>query len=156
MWKTEIPELLGEETGFNVLHSMEYLARKIGEGRLKLDTTQERVTYHDPCELSRLCGVVEEPRTILNALSSGFVEMPEHGRDVRCCGGGGLLQASDDELRMSIAGRRLEQARELGVNILTSACPSCNQTLLDVSRGHGGEIKIVDLVEYLVDRLDLE
>ncbi len=156
MWETEIPELIGGETGFTVVHTMEYLAEKLLKGEIAPSTSKERISYHDPCELSRLCGVVEEPRTILNALSSGFVEMPEHGRDTRCCGGGGLLQASDDELRISIAGRRLEQALGLGVNILTSACPACNQTLLDAQRSHGGELKIVDLVEYLVDRLGLE
>lgn len=155
MWKLEIPELLGRELSFTVKHSLELINQRIEEGKLTLPASDDRLTYHDPCELSRLGGVIEEPRGIMNALSGGFVELPEHGMDVRCCGGGGLLQATDNELRLSIAKYRLEQAKSVGANILTSACPACNLTFLDALRETEDEIEVLDLTEYITQRLNL-
>jgi Fe-S oxidoreductase len=156
MWKFEIPELLGRELSFTVKHTLEHISQRISEGRLTLPASDEKLTYHDPCELSRLGGVVDEPREILRRASEGFVEMPENGMDVRCCGGGGLLQATDNELRLSIAKYRLEQAKSVGAKILTSACPACNLTFLDAVRATGDDLEVIDLTEYIARRLGLE
>ncbi len=155
MWKFEIPELLERELGFTVKHSLEHVLQRINEEKLVLPVSDARLTYHDPCELSRLGGVVDEPRRILRALSKGFVEMPEHGVDVRCCGGGGLLQATNNDLRLSIARHRLEQAKTIGAEILTSACPACNLTFQDALRTTGEELEVLDLTEYIARQLDL-
>jgi Fe-S oxidoreductase len=92
----------------------------------------------------------------LRRASKGFVEMPENGTDVSCCGGGGLLQATDNELRLSIAKYRLKQAKSVGAKILTSACPSCNLTFLDTVRAIGDEIEVLDLTEYIARQLNLK
>ena len=155
MWKFEIPELLDIELSFSVKHTLEHIYRRIKEGKLTTLASDERTTYHDPCELSRLGGVVEEPRGILKAISKGFVEMPEHGIDVRCCGGGGLLQATNNELRLSIAKYRLEQAKSVDAEILTSACPACNLTFQDAIRTTGDKLEVLDLTEYIARQLDL-
>ena len=123
---------------------------------MTLPASDEKLTYHDPCELSRLGGVVDEPREILRRASEGFVEMPENGMDVRCCGGGGLLQATDNELRLSIAKYRLKQAKSVGAKILTSACPACNLTFLDAVRATGDDLEVIDLTEYIARQLGLE
>ena len=155
MWKFEIPEILGRERDFTVKHSVQHLLQSIGEGKVAPSASEEKLTYHDPCELSRLGGVIDEPRGILKAFSSVFVEMPEHGMDVRCCGGGGLLQATDDELRLSIARHRLEQAKSVGAEILTSACPACKTTFLDALRSTDDDLEVLDIVEYVARQLDL-
>lgn len=155
MWKFEIPELLDIELSFSVKHTLEHIYRRIKEGKLTTPASDERTTYHDPCELSRLGGIVEEPRGILKAISKGFVEMPEHGIDVRCCGGGGLLQATNNELRLSIAKYRLEQAKSVDAEILTSACPACNLTFQDAVRTIGEKLEVLDLTEYIARQLNL-
>lgn len=155
MWKQEIPHLLGHELSFEVRHTTEHMYKRMQEGKLELPGSDDKVTYHDPCELSRLAGVVDEPRGILNALSSEFVEMPEHGMDVRCCGGGGLLQATNNDLRLEIAKKRLEQAKSVGATIITSACPACNVTLLDAVRETGDDMEVMDLMEYIGRQLDM-
>jgi len=155
MWKFEIPEILGRELNFTVEHSVQHILQRIDEGKVTPSTSDEKLTYHDPCELSRLGGVLNEPREVLKAFSSNFVEMPEHGMDVRCCGGGGLLQATDNELRLSIAKHRLEQAESVGAEILTSACPACKTTFLDALRSTGGDLEVLDVVEYIAQQLDL-
>ena len=98
---------------------------------------------------------MDEPRELLNKLSTEYRELPEHGRNVRCCGGGGLLQATNDGLRLEIAKKRIEQANSVGAEILTSACPACNLTMRDAAREMGDSIKIMDIVEYIGMKLDL-
>ena len=154
MWKHEIPEM-GYEHEFEVRHLTEHLAKGMNEGKLEIPEGDDKLTYHDPCELSRLAGIVDEPRELLNKLSSEYRELPEHGRNVRCCGGGGLLQATNDDLRLKIAKKRIEQAKAVGAEVLTSACPSCNLTLRDAAREMGDSIKVMDLVEYIGEKLDL-
>ena len=151
----EYPKLLGRRPRFRVVHAVEYLGEGIASGDLKPEALDARVAYHDPCELGRLGGVVEEPRIILKALTSSPVELPERGLEGRCCGGGGLLQAVSDELRRSVVGVRLRQASELGVEILTSACPSCKLTLSDGVREGGYDIEVLDLVELLARQMGL-
>jgi Fe-S oxidoreductase len=156
MWKFEIPELLGRELGYEVKHVLEHINDRIEEGKLNPVASDDKVAYHDPCELSRLGGVLEEPREILKAFSRGYAEIPEHGMDVRCCGGGGLLQANDNELRLSIADYRLEQVKSVGAEILTSACPSCNTTFIDAVRAADSDIEVLDVVEYIAQKLNLD
>jgi hypothetical protein len=79
-----------------VVHCMQYAHRMLEAGRLKLkpEKITERVTYHDPCNIARVGRITEEPREILKAICSDFVEMtltPEH------CGGSGTV--SIDEIR---------------------------------------------------------
>lgn len=156
IWKFEIPELLGRNLNFKVEHVLEHIYNRIEDGILRPTASHDKITYHDPCELSRLGGVVDEPRGILKSFSKNYIETPEHGMDVRCCGGGGLLQANDNDLRLSIAKYRLEQVKSIGAEILTSACPSCNTAFLDVVRETDSDIEVLDLVEYVAQKLDLE
>ncbi|MEM2058643.1 MAG: (Fe-S)-binding protein, partial [Thermoproteota archaeon] len=111
--------------------------------------------YHDPCELARLSGVIDEPRRVINTVTTSFKEMPENRRDVRCCGGGGILQAVNDELRLNIAEKRVKQAKALEAEILTSACPACKITLMDGTKKVGAKIQVLDVVELFARRLGL-
>ena len=154
MWKQEIPEM-GYEHGFEVRHITEHLVKRIKEGRLVIPQDDDKLTYHDPCELARITGIVDDPRELLNKLSTEYREIPEHGRNVRCCGGGGLLQSTNDDLRLEIAKKRITQAKSVGAEVLTSACPACNITLRDAAREMGEPFKVFDLVEYIGKKLDL-
>ncbi len=85
-------------------------------GCLELDPARNDfpVTLHDPCNLVRLMGVVEPQRQILRALCPLFREMPHHGVDNYCCGGGSgfAIMSSNNfaDWRFQVAGRKkLEQ-----------------------------------------------
>ena len=155
VFKWEYPKLLGHDLKFEVLHTLEYLLEKLESGELKPEKTDKRVIYHDPCELSRLGGLIEEPRKVLTYLASDWVEFAEHGIDVRCCGGGGLLQASNNETRLAIAKKRLDEAKSLGAKIITSACPACKLAFVDSARAHEVDIEVLDLVELVAKQLDI-
>jgi heterodisulfide reductase subunit D len=155
VFKWEYPKLLGREPNFEVVHAVEFLRDKLVSGELKTETTDEKVAYHDPCELSRLGGVIDAPREALKYLAGGYLELPEHGMDVRCCGGGGLLQAANNDLRLAIVDRRLKQAIETGAEIITSACPACKLAFVDGVRASGYDIEVLDLMELAARQLDL-
>ncbi len=155
VFKWEYPKLLGRRPNFEVVHAVEYLRDKLVSGELKVEPSNEKVAYHDPCELSRLGGVIEAPREALKYLVGDFIELTEHGMDVRCCGGGGLLQAANNDLRLAIVKRRLDQAKEMGVEILTSACPACKLAFVDGVRASGDDLEVLDLMELAAMRLGL-
>ncbi len=155
VFKYEYPKLLGEKPSFNVIHAVEYLKDKLASGELNLTPTDKKVAYHDPCELSRLGGVIEAPREALRHIAGAFIELPENRMDVRCCGGGGLLQAANNDIRLSIVKNRLSQAKELGAEIVVSACPACKLAFVDGVRASGDDMEILDLMELAARQLDL-
>ena len=155
VFKWEYPKLLGREPNFEVVHAVEFLRDKLVSGELKTEPTDDKVAYHDPCELSRLGGVIDAPRDALKYLAGDYIELPEHGMDVRCCGGGGLLQAANNDLRLAIVDRRLKQAIEMGTEIITSACPACKLAFADGVRASGYDIEVLDLMELAARQLDL-
>ncbi len=155
VFKWEYPKLLGSDLNFEVVHAVEYLRDSFFSGGLKLEPFKGKVAYHDPCELARLGGVIDAPREALKVISPGYVELPEHGMDVRCCGGGGLLQAANNDLRLEIVKNRLDQAESLGVEVLTSACPACKLAFIDGVKATESNIEILDLLELAAKQLGL-
>ncbi|KON29479.1 hypothetical protein AC482_06435 [miscellaneous Crenarchaeota group-15 archaeon DG-45] len=155
VFKWEYPKLLGSDPKFEVVHAVEYLRDSLFSGGLKLEPFKGKVAYHDPCELSRLGGVIDAPREALKVISPDYVELPEHGMDVRCCGGGGLLQAANNDLRLEIVKHRLDQAESLGVEVLTSACPACKLAFIDGVNAKESDIEVLDILELAAKQLGL-
>ena len=83
-----------------VVNIMEYTYDQWKAGKLKLKpgVIQERVTYHDPCNIARSGWITEQPREILKHICADFVEMTPNRQDNYCCGGGGGT-VSIDEIR---------------------------------------------------------
>lgn len=63
-FRWEAPNYLQKPFLFDTLTSVELLAEYVREGRIKLDKgkNQERVTLHDPCNLVREGGIIDEQR----------------------------------------------------------------------------------------------
>ena len=116
---------------FEVLHTVEYLARLLKQGKLAFPHPVNRtVTYHDPCHLGRATGGFEAPRTILKAIPGlRLVEMPRNRDYSRCCGAGGGLKAGFPEIQNKMAQRRIREAEDTGAEQLVSCCPFCFQGL---------------------------
>jgi Fe-S oxidoreductase len=85
-------------------------------GKLNLDPSRNDfpVTLHDPCNMTRLMGIVEPQREILRKIAPRFREMTPHGVDNYCCGGGSgfaiMTPNNFADWRSQISGRKkLEQ-----------------------------------------------
>ncbi len=92
-------------------------------------TTGKRVTYHDPCDLGRHCGIYEEPRDTIRKVAPNFVEMPRHHAEALCCGSGGGVRGAYAQNSILMARRRLQDAEETGAEVVLTECNSCVHNL---------------------------
>jgi Fe-S oxidoreductase len=112
------------EKGVNVLHISQFL--KDFDLGVK---TEKRVTYHDPCDLGRHCGIYEEPRQIIRKVAPNFIEMAHHHADSLCCGAGGGVRGAYAKNSLAMARRRLQEAEEIGAEVVLTECNSCVHNL---------------------------
>ena len=145
------PEVLGVSLPLKVLHLSQFLEGLLPELVPELHGLSLRVTYHDPCDLGRHCGVYEAPRRLIRAVPGvELVEMELNREHGRCCGGGGGLWALDTELAVKIAKSELvEEVSPLGVDAVVTACPLCYTNLRYASELGKVGVKVYDLVELL-------
>jgi len=144
----EYPELGGN---FEVIHFSQYLAELIKEGNLKLTKElNKKVTYHDSCYLGRHNDVYDEPREILKSIPGlELIEMTNHRENSLCCGGGGGRIWEETKKGERFSDMRIEQALEVGANILAVACPYCMVNFEDsvLTSDKGDVIEIKDIAE---------
>ncbi len=112
---------LGYGLGVEVLHLSQWLVRALEEGRLHLRWEGRRLTYQDPCRLSRYLGEIEAPRRVLAALGE-VVEMERSGRLSACCGGSWMDCGA---VNRTVQVERLSQAGRSGADLLVTACVKC-------------------------------
>jgi Fe-S oxidoreductase len=112
------------EKGVNVLHISQFL--KDFDMGVKTD---KKVTYHDPCDLGRHCGIYEEPREIIRKIAPNFVEMAHHHADSLCCGAGGGVRGAYAKNSLAMARRRLQEAEEIDAEVVLTECNSCIHNL---------------------------
>jgi Fe-S oxidoreductase len=119
------PQYAGfKENGIQILHISQFL-KDFDLGV----TTDKRVTYHDPCDLGRHCGIYEEPREIIHKITPNFVEMRHHHVDSLCCGAGGGVRGAYAKNSIAMARRRLEEVEEVGAEVVLTECNSCVHNL---------------------------
>lgn len=159
-FRWEAPNYLGRQFPFDVVTSVELIAEYIQQGRIKVDPSRipEKVTLHDPCNLVRTGGVIEEQRYILRHCVSDFVEMTPHGDDNFCCGGGGgqLSMSEYNERRMKISGLKAGQIKNTGASIVCTPCHNCVDQLIQTNAAYKLGVKVMTLAEIVADALVLE
>ncbi len=147
-WSHLYPLLDPSPMGFEVLHASQFLARLLEEGRLKLGSFEQVVTYHDPCDLGRKSGIYDAPRQVIEAMPGAeFREMDASRENALCCGGGGDVQIVDESVTSAVATRRLGQAQRTGARVLLSACQQCKRTLMAAARRDKIRMRVMDLAE---------
>lgn len=143
-----------------VVHTSVFFRDLLQTGRLDLKKSvdSDRIyTYHDPCYLGRHNTVYQEPREILDRIPGlRRVEMGRYRDRSFCCGGGDVNlwhEIEGEEMRM--AAKRLQMARDVGADVLVTACPFCLLNLEDAVKTAGldREIQVIDMVELLAATL---
>lgn len=155
--KWHAPEWLGQENPPHVVSILEVVAGYIADGRLRLDPARNPLltTLHDPCNLVRLGGVVEEPRAILSAVVDQWVEMTPNREQNFCCGGGGgqLTMGSYAKRRLGAARVKAEQIEATGAKVVAAPCHNCIDQLSDVSKEYGLGVKVTTICELVAGAL---
>ena len=110
-----------------VYHYTELLADLVDRGVISLASTLSgtRVTYHDPCYLSRYNGVTDAPRRLIEVTGAELVEMPRNGANTFCCGaGGGRIWMSETDVAERPSEQRIREAQALGgLDYFVVTCP---------------------------------
>jgi Fe-S oxidoreductase len=125
---------------FKVSSITEVHARYLKEGRIKLDKAKVdgAVTYHDPCQIARNAGVIDEPRYILQHLTDNFREMTAEPRYNWCCGGGGgLVALGEDTLDFR----------------MKSSCENCHTQLSNLNDHYKMGLEVKFLSSMIADAL---
>jgi Fe-S oxidoreductase len=152
----EGPNLVGKPFNFKVRHILEVLDEFRLDGRLKISGKEEqRITYHDPCQISRRGGVIDQPRNLIKLFSDNFVEMPDTGKMNWCCGAGGGVSSNEraDELRLKVFQRKKDQLDEIKPDAIVSACSNCRIHLEDGLEEYHMDIPLMSLTETLAEHL---
>lgn len=127
------------------------------EGEHKL--THGCMTYTDPPKpINRgVNGVYDEPRQILEAIRGlDFVEMHRVREYAFCCGGGGGVPDAYPELAASAARHRIEEAADVGADLLVTACHRCRANLLSGQEQAGkNQMEVVDIIDLVYEAADL-
>jgi len=149
-YKTLKQDYPGLAKDIEILHSTEYLARLLEEGRLRPAKKQVKVTYHDPCHLGRHTSVYDPPRTVLKSVPGlTLIEMKNSRELSRCCGGGAGVKTAYPELSKKAAVRRIKEAEKTGAELLITTCPFCVQTLKAAAEETGSKMQVMELSVFL-------
>ncbi len=155
----EAEGLLGQSLDFPIQTFSQMLDRFIREGRIELnrDAVEGPFTYHDPCNIGRMGGVIDEPRRVIQAATSQFVEMEPHGVWNLCCGGGGGLAATADygQKRIQVGKAKADQIRETGAKIVVTNCYNCMTQIRELNKAYELGIEVKSIVELIGDSLKI-
>jgi len=148
---------LSEKIGRDVRSVLEVVAEDIREGRIRLDPGRNPKTYtlHDPCQLVRMGGVIEEQREILRHSVRQFVEMTPNRKDNYCCGGGGgQLSMSLYAPRRKSSGRiKAEQIARTKAQVVASPCHNCLDQLAELNKHYKLGVDIKSVLEIAAEAL---
>jgi fumarate reductase (CoM/CoB) subunit B len=129
----------------NVVEISEFLADNLNIDNM--NPVDLKVTYHDPCHLSRGQGIRKEPREILNKIKGlEFVEMEEPDR---CCGSGGGVRSGKPDLAAKIGKRKVDMIMDLDVDAVITICPFCEYHIRDSLKKEGLEIDVLNILKLL-------
>jgi heterodisulfide reductase subunit D len=137
---------------FEVLHASQLFAEYLNSGKLKPKSTptDKVVTYHDPCHLGRHVGVFDEPREVLaNIPGLKFIEFERTAHNAWCCGAGAGVMSGFPELARFAATERLKEAKGIGANYVSTACPFCVLNLKRTEDAMKFGIEVGDILQLL-------
>lgn len=142
---------------YEMEHHTQVISSLIDKGRLSISgKSSEAVTYHDPCNLSRMLEVVDEPRNAIKATANDFFELEESGTNTLCCGaGGGLWWKKEGSGRTHLA--RAEQIVESRAETVVTGCNFCygmfNQGLGPLTPEGKEQVQVKDLADFVVENI---
>lgn len=146
-----------EKLPFKIRGIVELMAEYIRQGKIKLaqGKIKEPLTYHDPCQVGRNAGFYEEPRYIVNQVTSNFIEMIPNREKSWCCGGGGgvVAQPDLDDFRIKTGEIKVEQVKKTGAKIVVSPCENCRLQLDSLNEKYDMGIEITSMMDMVADAI---
>lgn len=152
----EGPNLIGRSYPFRVFHIIEVLDELRAAGRIKTEGKEDdRLSLHDPCNLARKSGVIQQQRNLMDLVAENFVDLKEHGKYQWCCGAGGGVSSNEraEELKMTAFKRKKAQIEEVAPERMVTMCATCRTQLEEGLEAFNMEIPVVGLTEMIAEHL---
>lgn len=151
----EGPDWIEKRYPFKVISIIELLADYIRSGKIRVDSSRNEkpVTLHDPCNLVRNGGVMQEQRYVLTNVAKHFIEMVPNRENNYCCGGGGgQLSMGEYKERRIAAGRvKADQICKTGAKIVATPCHNCIDQLMELNQVYKLDVEIKTIAEIAAD-----
>ena len=149
----------GVKVNFSVTHIFDLLEEEIGKGAVGFKKFNRRLTFQDPCRLSRLDNRSELPRKLINRLNPvEFREMQDRAASAICCGNSAWTGC--DSFSKALQVKRIQQAHSTGSDLLVTACPKCQIHLRcameDPFFGEELDMEMMDLTSVLAKTINWE
>lgn len=148
----------GPVTGLEVMHIVEFIAKHVQDGSLKISPAPGTTTFHDPCQLVRRGGLEWAPRVILKALGRELHELADHGTESYCCGGGGgvLANARAEPLRIKAFELKRDQVEATKAAHFVTSCGQCRLQFNKGKKATGWDREVESLLELVAANLATE
>ncbi len=152
-FRHDFPRLAGEfkiPMNFKIYDVGEYMYEKIDLNTGDLKLMKIRGMYHYPCHI-KASDLAEEIYIDLIQKIPG-IELVKVPRSGYCCGGGGGVRAAFPNLADKLAIRRIELAKDSGIDTLITNCPFCIISFervlqLKEEAGEKMSFKVIDFYE---------
>jgi len=134
-----------------VSHFIEEVAKKIKPGQFRYPDNIKAV-YHDPCQLGRYMGLIDQPRRVMGAIENVELAEPEwtSGEWSTCCGGGGGFEVVFPDMSQTLAEGRVRELVDTGADTMITQCPGCLMQLKSGLKAlKKDKIEVIDLATLL-------
>jgi Fe-S oxidoreductase len=157
----DYPEFSGGAAVPKVLHLAQFLGERKDEFSEMTKGAGDglaKVTYHDPCRMSKHMGILDPPRAVLAGTEGlELVEMSHSGMRSLCCGTSLWMNCGEVSKKMQL--EKLQEAVKSGARYLVTACPKCQIHLRCVQReAHMpayAKVPLIDFASLMASRLPL-
>jgi L-lactate dehydrogenase complex protein LldE len=106
--------------------------------------------YHDSCQVSRVLGVREQPRTLLSRVRN--LRMVEMDHQETCCGFGGVFSFEFPVVSERMTEDKVAEIAASGAEFVISAEPSCLLNIGGYLKKMGQQIRPLHIAEILAHR----
>ena len=114
-------------------------------GKIKLNSLDREITYHDACRMGRRLhgmNIYEEPRELLDKCGLSVKDLEANRKNSPCCGAGSGIRGVDSGLCIDIGTNLINSAT---TNEIVSSCPLCvfNFRYVNYKKQLGKEYKYI-------------
>jgi L-lactate dehydrogenase complex protein LldE len=110
-------------------------------------TFKGRVTYHPSCHMTRLLGVKDEPKILLEKIKGvELIELP-HAYD--CCGFGGTFSVKNSKISQEMVKEKSQHVSETGAEYLVGGDMACLMNIGGRMQREGKDVQVLHITEIL-------
>ncbi len=146
-----------EKLPFKVRGIVEVIAGYVKDGSIKLKdgSVTLPLTYHDPCQVGRNAGFFDEPRYIINKISTDFRDLNPSRERNWCCGGGGGLVAMPEfeDFRIKTGRLKMEQITKTGAKIIVTPCENCRLQIGNLNDTYEMGLEINSVMDFAAENI---